>query len=41
MNHVAGTQMPADGLTKPLMKEKHVAFMGMMGMKSKAVPWAN
>ncbi|KAK3905144.1 hypothetical protein C8A05DRAFT_41855 [Staphylotrichum tortipilum] len=30
--HVKGTDMPADGLTKPLRKEKHAAFVRMLGM---------
>ncbi|EAQ84778.1 hypothetical protein CHGG_08792 [Chaetomium globosum CBS 148.51] len=40
VNHLPGAQMPADGLTKPLSKEKHAAFVGMMGMRAKKIPWA-
>jgi hypothetical protein len=28
-------QMPADGLTKPLTKEKHLKFLGLLGLESK------
>ena len=38
--HVDGIDMPADGLTKPLKKEKHAAFVRMLRMVARKVPWA-
>jgi len=39
VGHVQGIDMPADGLTKPLQKEKHAEFVRMLGMVEKTVPW--
>lgn len=39
VEHVYGIEMPADGLTKPLQKEKHARFVRMLGMASIRVPW--
>ena len=38
--HVKGIDMPADGLTKPLQKDKHAAFVRMLGMVARKAPWA-
>ena len=40
IKHVDGVAMAADGLTKPLQREKHDGFMRLLGMTSKKVPWA-
>lgn len=40
VEHLPGEHMPADGLTKPLVVDKHVKFVKMMGMVAKEVPWA-
>jgi hypothetical protein len=41
VRHVNGTEMPADGLTKPLNKEKHHNFVKMMGMAARKIPWVD
>ena len=38
VEHIAGLEMTADGLTKPLLKEKHVNFVKMMGMTARKTP---
>ena len=40
VEHIAGLEMAADGLTKPLMREKHANFIRMMGMVAQKIPWA-
>ncbi len=40
IKHVDGVAMAADGLTKPLQREKHDSFVRLLGMTSKKVPWA-
>ncbi|KAL2022214.1 hypothetical protein VTK56DRAFT_5824 [Thermocarpiscus australiensis] len=40
VRHVKGVDIPADGLTKPLQKEKHATFMRLLGMVTRKVPWA-
>ena len=39
VKHLKGVNMAADGLTKPLTREKHELFCGMMGMVEKRIPW--
>lgn len=39
IDHVSGVDMPADGLTKPLAREKHATFVKLLGMVAKKVPW--
>ena len=39
LDHLAGNEMVADGLTKPLQKEKHKRFVRLLGLVSKTVPW--
>jgi hypothetical protein len=41
VRQVNGIDMPADGLTKPLRKEKHTAFVRLLGMASKKAPWVD
>jgi hypothetical protein len=41
VSHINGVDMPADGLTKPLLREKHTTFVKLLGMVSKKVPWAH
>ncbi len=38
--HIAGLDMAADGLTKPLTRDKHINFVKMMGMVARKIPWA-
>ena len=38
LHYVPTDQMPADGLTKPLAKEKHMKFLGLLGLESKLEP---
>ena len=40
VQHIAGLDMAADGLTKPLTREKHAKFIKMMGMVAQKIPWA-
>lgn len=40
VQHIAGLEMAADGLTKPLLKEKHQNFVRMMGIVARKAPWA-
>ena len=40
VQHIAGLDMAADGLTKPLTREKHANFVKMMGMVAQKIPWA-
>ena len=40
IEHVDGMAMAADGLTKPLLREKHNNFVRLLGMASQKVPWA-
>ena len=40
LEHVMGENMVADGLTKPLEREKHNRFVRMLGLVEKRVPWA-
>jgi hypothetical protein len=35
LHYVPTDQMPADGLTKPLTKENHLRFLGLLGLESK------
>ncbi len=37
LDHVSGEEMVADGLTKPLTKEKHAQFVRMLGLIEKRV----
>lgn len=37
--HISGQEMVADGLTKPLLPDKHAKFVKMMGLVSKKLPW--
>jgi hypothetical protein len=39
LEHVMGENMVADGMTKPLEREKHNRFVTMLGMVEKNVPW--
>jgi hypothetical protein len=39
LQHLEGKEMPADGLTKPLLPDKHERFVTMLGMTAKTVPW--
>lgn len=39
LEHVNGTEMPADGLTKALGREKHARFLTMLGIAQKTMPW--
>jgi len=39
LQHLPGDKMVADGLTKPLVLDKHVKFVKMLGMASCRVPW--
>ena len=41
VEHVSGMDMPADGLTKPLAKEKHAGFVRLLGMAARRLPWAD
>lgn len=41
IKYVKGEEMIADGLTKPLLREKHEKFVKLLGMASIAVPWLN
>lgn len=41
LDHIMGDNMVADGLTKPLDREKHNRFVRMLGMVEKKVPWVN
>jgi hypothetical protein len=41
IRHINGVDMPADGLTKPLQREKHATFVKQMGMVAKKVPWVD
>ena len=41
LKHILGEQMVADGLTKPLQREKHRRFVQLLGIVSKTVPWNN
>ena len=40
IEHVDGVAMAADGLAKPLQREKHDGFVRLLGMASKKIPWA-
>jgi hypothetical protein len=40
IEHISGTEMAADGLTKPLLREKHQQFVRMLGMVAQQIPWA-
>jgi hypothetical protein len=40
IRHIDGVEMPADGLTKPLQREKHARFVTQLGMTSRKIPWA-
>ena len=37
--HVPEEDIMADGLTKPLGREKHTKFVKMLGMTPGKVPW--
>lgn len=39
VDYVNGTNMVADGLTKPLESVKHARFVKMLGMVQQKVPW--
>jgi hypothetical protein len=39
LQHMPGDKMVADGLTKPLVLDKHVKFVKMLGMAAMKVPW--
>jgi len=39
IKYMKGEEMPADGLTKPLQREKHEKFVKQLGMASMEVPW--
>ncbi len=39
VRHINGVEMAADGLTKPLNKEKHQRFVMMMGIVARNLPW--
>jgi hypothetical protein len=41
IRHIQGVDMPADGLTKPLLREKHAQFVKMLGMANRAMLWAD
>jgi len=41
VEHINGIEMAADGLTKPLLREKHSRFVGILGMTARPIPWAN
>ncbi len=41
VDHIPGTEMVADGLTKPLGKEKHAQFVKLLGMEPIAITWAS
>ncbi len=38
VEHVSGIDMPADGLTKPLAKEKHAGFVRLLGIAARRLP---
>lgn len=38
VKHLPGEYMLADGLTKPLVADRHVKFVKLMGMVVKEVP---
>ena len=40
VRHINGVDMAADGLTKPLQREKHHNFVKMMGIVARRIPWA-
>ena len=39
VKYIKGDDMIADGFTKPLLREKHVRFVKMLGLVVKKVPW--
>ena len=39
IQHIEGLKMPADGLTKPLGREKHSQFLDLLGILRKPIPW--
>jgi hypothetical protein len=39
IQQIPGEEMAADGLTKPLLPEKHNRFCIMMGIQAKKIPW--
>lgn len=39
LRHLPGTDMTADGLTKPLQKEKHAQFVTLLGLVDIQIPW--
>ena len=39
VRHLKGVDMPADGLTKALAREKHNLFRNMLGMVERRIPW--
>ncbi|KAL2149535.1 hypothetical protein VTH82DRAFT_8186 [Thermothelomyces myriococcoides] len=41
LEHVNGIEMVADGLTKPLEREKHAHFLRLLGMSERHIPWAS
>jgi hypothetical protein len=41
VSHIKGIEMAADGLTKPLMREKHARFVRLLGMTRKKAPWSD
>lgn len=41
VEHISGKEMPADGLTKPLTKEKHAGFVRLLGMVPRSLPRPN
>ncbi|PYH97891.1 hypothetical protein BO71DRAFT_395730 [Aspergillus ellipticus CBS 707.79] len=38
ISHIAGTQNPADGFTKPLEREAFRTFLNLLGMTSRTKP---
>jgi hypothetical protein len=41
VKHIRGEEMAADGLTKPLLPDKHAKFVKQLGLVSKRIPWTN
>ena len=39
VHHVPGEDMVADGLTKPLGREKYIKFVKMLSITPGKVPW--
>ncbi len=41
VRHIGSMEMPGNGLSKPLNKEKHANFVSMMRMVARKVAWVD